>query len=146
MTSVFVDNSGTKSEKQLREDNARDGEIIADTRPMAGQAPYIVNAYVNYNMTSIDLNINIAYNVQGAKLAIVGSGAVPDVYTVPFHSMSFNVYKGIGLKRRSRITFGVDNLLGEVRQQVYKSYEAGDQVYAPFNPGTEYSLKYSFTF
>jgi CarboxypepD_reg-like domain/TonB-dependent Receptor Plug Domain len=146
MNTIYVDNSATKTEKQLREANARDGEVIGNTRRMAGQAPFLINAYVNYYAPSIDLNINIAYNVQGETLAIVGSGVVSDVYSVPFHSLSFNAYKGFGRANKSRVTFGVNNLLNNVRAQVFKSYRAQDQIYATFNPGTQLSLKYSYTF
>lgn len=146
MSSIYVDNSGTKTEKELREQFARDGELISNTRPMAGQAPYILNAYLNYAVPTIDLNINVAYNVQGETLAVVGSGVVPDVYTVPFHSFSFNAYKGLGQNKNSRITFGVDNILNDVREQVYKSYGTEPVVYATFNPGMRLSLKYSYTF
>ena len=146
MTSIYVDNAGTRTEKEFREQFARDGEVISDTRSMAGQAPYIVNAYLNYAIPMIDLNINVAYNVQGETLTVVGSGLVPDVYTVPFHSLSFNAYKGFGQENRSRITLGLDNILNDIREQNYKSFGANPATYASFNPGTEISLKYSYTF
>ena len=135
-----------KLKKELREQYARDGETISDTRSMAGQSPYIINAYVNYAIPMIDLNINVAYNVQGETLAVVGSGVVPDVYSVPFHGLSFNAYKGIGSDQKSRITLGFDNILNNVREQVYKSYGSEDKTYSTFNPGMQVSLKYSYTF
>ncbi|RLD24364.1 MAG: TonB-dependent receptor [Bacteroidetes bacterium] len=146
MNSIFVDNSKTKTEKVLRQENARDGEVIGDTRGMAGQAPYLVNAYVNYFAPTIDININVAYNVQGETLSVVGTGLVPDVYSVPFHSLSFNAYKGFGGEKKSRVSFGVDNILNDVREQVYQSYQSSDQIYSTYNHGTRYSLKYSYTF
>ncbi len=146
MNSILVDNSGTVTEKELREQFKRDDEEIADTRPMAGQAPYLINAYLNYTIPEADLNINLAYNVQGETLAIVGTGVVPDVYSVPFHSLSFNAYKSFGARRGSRLTFGVDNLLNDTREQVYRSFGAADKMYYNYNPGVQLSLKYSYTF
>ena len=146
MNTVFVDNNGNQTEKELRENNARDGQTISDTRSMAGQAPFLINGYVNYGIPDIDLNLNVAYNVQGRTLSIVGSGRVPDVYSVPFHGLSFNAYKGIGAQKRSRITLGVSNILNNARQQEYQSFGAENRIYSTFNPGTEYSVKYSFTF
>ena len=146
MNSIYVDNSKTKTEKELREENARDGEVISDTRRMAGQAPYLLNAYLNYYAPSIDLNINVAYNVQGETLTVVGTGLVPDVYSIPFNSLSFNAYKGFGAAKKSRISFGVNNILNDVREQVYQSYEATSQIYSTYNQRTRYSLKYSYTF
>lgn len=145
MSTIAVDNSGT-TEKELRELYARDGEVIGDTRAMAGQSPYIINAYINYGVPTIDLNINVSYNVQGETLAIVSSGAVPDVFTVPFHSLSFNAYKGFGNNNSSRITLGLDNILNDVREQVYQSYNTSDNLFSTFNPGMQISLKYSYVF
>jgi hypothetical protein len=146
MNTVFVDNNGATTEKELREASAREGEIIQNTRSMAGQAPYLVNGYVNYTIPSIALNLNLVYNVQGETLAVVGSGVVSDVYSVPFHSLSLNAYKGFGGAKRSRVTLGVDNILGAIRQQEYRSFGAQNQIYTTYNPGTEISLQYSFTF
>ncbi|MEN8250238.1 MAG: TonB-dependent receptor [Bacteroidota bacterium] len=146
MNTLFIDNEGTTTEKEWREQFAREGEEIKDTRPMAGQAPYIVNAYINYAIPEFDLNINAAYNVQGETLAVVGSGLVPDVYNVPYHSLSFNAYKGFGEDHRSRITIGVDNILGDVKELTYKSYQASDQIYSLYNPRTQFSVKYSYSF
>ena len=145
MNTVMVSNDNSTTEKELREANARDGETISDTRPMAGQAPYLINAYANYLIPNVDLNINVAYNVQGETLNVVGSGVVPDVYSVPFDGLSFNIYKCFGAELRSRVTFGVDNILGEKRQNVYHSYGAEKKIYNSFDPGTAYSLKYTFT-
>ena len=146
MNTIYVDNSKTKTEKELRQENSRDEEIISNTRKMAGQAPYLVNAYINFFSSEVDLNINVAYNVQGETLAIVGSGSVPDVYTAPFHSVSFNASKGLGEAKKSSVTFGVNNLVNDIREQVYKSYRAQDQVYATYNQGMQLSLKYSYIF
>ena len=146
MNTVLVNNDGDITEKELREASARDGEIIDNTRPMAGQAPYLINAYLNYLIPTIDLNINVAYNVQGESLMVVGSGVVSDVYSVPFHGLSFNAYKGFGARQRSRVTLGVDNILGDIREQEYHSFGAENQIYTTYNPGTEISLKYTFTF
>ncbi len=146
MNTILVDNNNTETEKELRERFKRDGETIKDTRPMAGQAPYLVNAYLNYLIDEWDMNINLAYNVQGPTLTVVGTAAVPDVYTVPFHSLNFNVFKNFGAERKSRLTFGINNLLNDKREQVYRSYGADDKLFYTFNPGRQLSLKYSYTF
>lgn len=145
MSTIAVDNAGT-TEKELREHNARDGEVIGDTRAMAGQSPYIVNAYINYGIPVIDLNINFSYNVQGETLAIVSSGVVPDVFTVPFNSFSFNAFKGFGNENRSRITIGLDNILNDVREQVYQSFGTPDNLFSTYDPGMQVSLKYRYIF
>lgn len=146
MNMVYVDDANIKTEKESRESTKRDGEVIGDTRSMAGQSPYLINTYLNYSLYEAGLNFNVAYNVQGETLMVVGSGSVPDVYSVPFHSLSFNAFKTFGVTQRSKVTIGVDNLLNNSKDQVYKGYNAADQIYATYNPGTQYSIKYSFRF
>lgn len=145
MNTVYVNDDKTQTEKEAREVVKREGEIIADTRSMAGQSPYLINTYVNYAMDD-GLNFNIAYNVQGETLTVVGSSSVPDVYSVAFHSLSFNAFKTFGATSRSKLTIGVNNLLNDTKDQVYKSFEATNQIYASYNSGRLFSLKYSFTF
>lgn len=145
LKSVIVDDDGS-NEFDLREANARDGETIDDTRQMAGQSPYAVNANISYEIPESKTSLSLAYNVKGEQLAIVGSGRVPDIYLVPFHSLNFNAYRHFGKELNHRVTFGVQNLLDDDLTQVYKSYEADDEIFSTFNPGLGISLKYTYTF
>lgn len=146
INTVFVDAGNSQTEKEAREAAKRDGEIIDDTRPMAGQAPYLVNAYINYSLVETGLNFNLAYNVQGSSLSIVGSQNVPDVYTVPFHSFNLNAFKTFGATQNSKITVGVDNILNDKKEQEFIGYQAESQIYSSYNPGRQFSVKYSLTF
>lgn len=145
MNTVLVDNDGT-TEKSLRENTARDGEIIDQYRPMASQSPYAINVALSYEIPETKTSISLAYNVQGEQLTIIASGRVPDIYTVPFHSLNFNAYRNFGEQQRSRITVRVNNILNDDRTLVYRSYQAEDQIYTTFKPGVGIGLKYSFTF
>lgn len=145
MTSVLVDNQG-ETEFELRQENARSGEIVEKFRRMSGQSPYAVNAGISYEFGDDRGNISLAYNVQGDQLSIIGSGRVPDVYTLSFHSLNFNAYVNVGAERNSRITFRVQNLLNEDRTLVYRSYKAEDQVFTSFKPGVSIRLAYQYTF
>jgi len=136
----------TVTEKQNRELWARDGEEIKDTRDMVGQAPYLANAYLNWNNKENTINANLSYNVQGETLSVVGSGRWPDIYTLPFHSLNFNIYKDFGRSNNSRINLKVSNILGSVREDVYKSYGAEDKTFSVFEPGRAFALVYRFTF
>lgn len=145
LKSVFVNESGA-DELSLRQANARDGETIKDTRPMAGQSPYLINAFFNYQNLDQTVNASLAYNVQGETLYIVGSGRVPDIYTKPFNSLNLNVSKDFGVKAKSRFTFGVQNILGAKRINFYKSFGAEEKIFSIFRPGTTFSFKYTYTF
>lgn len=143
LKSVSVNEAG-KNEYQLRLDNARTGESIKDTRPMAGQAPYVVNAYVGFKNEENTINVNLAYNVQGETLNIVGSGRVSDIYTRPFNSLNLTASKNFG--EHSSLQLGVNNILNAERVNFYKSYRANDEIFSIFRPGTSYSLKFVYSF
>ncbi|MCF8464304.1 MAG: TonB-dependent receptor, partial [Flavobacteriales bacterium] len=145
MTSVLIDNQGG-TEYQLRENNKREGEAISKFRRMSGQSPYAINASISYEIAEDRANISLAYNVQGDQLSIIGSGRVPDVYTLAFHSLNFNAYVNLGEKRSSRITLRVQNLLNDDRVLVYRSYNAEDQIFTSFKPGVIIRLAYQYTF
>lgn len=145
MTSVFVNNEG-KTELRTRQENARDGETINKFRAMSGQSPYAVNGSIAYEFPNDRGNFSIAYNVQGDQLTIIGSGRVPDVYTLAFHSLNINTYVNLGEKRNSRITLRVQNLLDDDRTLVYRSFGTEDQVFTSFKPGVSIRLGYRYTF
>jgi outer membrane receptor protein involved in Fe transport len=145
MKSIVTGTSG-QTEYELRQNNLRDGETLDQFRPMAGQSPYMVNATLSYEVREVDMNVSLAYNVQGEQLSIVSSGRVPDVYTIPFHSLNFNIYKGFGMDFKHRITLRVTNILNARREMVYKSYGAEDEVFSSFQPQTGFALAYRYKF
>ncbi len=145
LKSVVVNNSGT-TDYELRKQFLREGEELKETRPMAGQAPFLINAYLNYVNKKGDFNANLAYNVQGETLNTVGSGRVSDIYTKPFNSLNLNVFKDFGQDQHSRITAGVTNILNDITENVFKSYNADEQYFSVFRPGRTYSLKYTYRF
>lgn len=145
MRTVLVNNAGL-TEYGLRENNLRTGEDLASYRPMAGQSPYAVNAALSYEIPEKETSISLAYNVQGEQLSIIASGRVPDVYTLPFHSLNFNAYKGFGKKMRSKLTLSLRNLLDEGVTMVYRSFQAADAVYSTYKPDLGIGLKYSYAF
>ncbi|XOV92704.1 MAG: TonB-dependent receptor domain-containing protein [Bacteroidota bacterium] len=145
LNSVIVDNNGG-TEYDLRANYLREGEVLSNTRDMAGQAPYLINAYLNFVDPKSDFNVNVSYNVQGESLAIIGSGRFPDVYTQPFHSLNMNVFKSFGPNRNSKITLAVKNILDAKQYQLFRSYQADDVTYSSFTPGRLFSVKYGYTF
>ena len=145
MNTVFVNNTGL-TEKELRENNKRDNETIGNYRPMSGQSPYAVNVALSYEDIERQMNVSLAYNVQGEQLTIIASGRVPDIYTIPFHSLNFNAYKSLGVELNHRVTFGVQNILNDDRTLVYRSFDAKEGIYTTFKPGVGISLKYQYTF
>lgn len=127
-------------EYDSRLQNLREGEAMKDTRKMQGQAPYIINAYLNYNDSDSGTDINLSYNVQGQSLAIVGIGLNPDVYTDPFHNLSFNMSKTLGETNKLRISIGVRNILNSQRTKSFQAYNDQSEIFESFRPERMYSF------
>jgi TonB-dependent receptor len=145
LTSVIVNESGL-TELESRRNNAREGEVVEPVRPMGGQSPYLINAYLNYSDPAGLVNANLAYNVQGKSLFIIGVGAVPDVYTQPFNSLNFNLYRDFGVENNHRLTVGVNNLLMAEKKDMYQGYGGAEAVYSVFRPGRTFAISYGYNF
>ncbi len=133
------------TEYEKRVEVAREGEAVDQFRPMAGQSPYLINGFLNYQNANHGVNANLSYNVQGESLSIVGSGNVPDVYVRPFHSLNFNIIKSFGKDNKYRITFSVQNIMADEKEQFYKSYEAKEEFFSIFKPSRLFGLKFGMS-
>ena len=136
----------TEQEFNLRTANARVGESVDDTRQLQGQSPFLINAGLDYSNDEKGFRAGLFYNVQGKTLEVVGNGFVPDVYTQPFHSLNFTLNKTFGENKKSAIDIKVNNILGDERESFYEAFGAQDQTFSLRNPGTEFSLGYSYKF
>jgi TonB-dependent receptor len=145
LNAVVVNESGM-TEFLSRQNNAREGEVVEATRPMGGQSPYLINAFINYANPEGAINVNASYNVQGKTLQVIGIGAVPDVFSQPFHSLNLNMYKDFGRSSKHRITVGISNILDSVRKDMYKGYGDAEAIYSVYKPGRSFSLTYGYMF
>ncbi len=124
----------------------RDGETVDRKRDLQGQSPYLINAGLDYNNDEKGLQTGLYFNVQGETLEVVGTGITPDVYTQPFASLNFTLNKSFGKNKNSSVDLKVSNLLRSERESVFKSFGARDQIFSLRQPGTEFSIGYSFKF
>ena len=136
----------TDIEFDARKIYEKEGENIDKKRDMAGQAPFVINAGLSYKNIENAISAGIFYNVKGPTLTIVGTGLIPDVYQVPFHSLNFSVNKKLGKERKTTVDLKIGNILSDKRELVFKSFEAEDQIFNSFNPGTTISAGISHKF
>jgi hypothetical protein len=136
----------TNLEYTARKEYERDGQTISNTRDMAGQSPYVINAGLSYMNQKTGLNAGMFYNVKGPTLYIVGVGLYPDVYAEPFHSLNFSLNKSFGKDGKTVIDFKISNLLNDRVEKFYQSYQAQDQIFDSINPGRAISLGVSHNF
>ncbi len=146
MNKVEITKGNTiQTEKEIRELNARDGEIVGDYRPMSGQSPYLINAFTSFSADSVGFDINLSYNIQGKRLAVIGIGALPDVYENPFHSLNLKASKKFGKSNQWKASFTAQNLLNNKRIRYYEAYEAIPQIYDYFRDGRTFAASISYT-
>lgn len=124
----------------------REGETVKNTREMAGQSPYVINAGFIYSNLAMGLGAGIFYNMKGPTLFLVGSGLYPDVYTEPFHSLNFSMNKNFGKKRNISLELKIVNLLDDRIESFFQSYNAEEQIFSSINPGRTFSFGVSYAF
>ncbi len=130
----------TVTEYNARKNFEREGETIKNTRQMAGQAPYLINAGLGYSHPETALDVLLFYNVKGPTLTIVGVGLYPDVYQDPFHSLNLSVSKKLGAEKKTNLTFRIQNMLNDNTYSYFQSYEAQQEVFSRQYPGFSFSL------
>ncbi|WP_340154030.1 TonB-dependent receptor [uncultured Marivirga sp.] len=129
-----------------RTNNAREGQVIENTREMAGQSPYILNLGMSYADYENGLDGGLFYNVQGPTLIFVGIGNRSDIYSEPFHNLNFNMNKTFGADEKMKLSVGISNILGDLREEFFQGYQAQEQVFTRYNPGRSVSVGFSYKF
>ncbi|WP_127844305.1 TonB-dependent receptor [Psychroflexus aestuariivivens] len=144
----FIESVVEMSEQEFesRQLAAREGQVIDDERDLQGQSPYLINVGLNYDDPEKGWQGGLFYNVQGETLEVVGIRNVPDAYTQPFHNMSFRLSKAFGENKNSSINFGFSNILNDVIETNYNSFQAESRIYSRRDPGQAFSLGYSYKF
>ncbi len=89
----------------------------AETRPLQGQSPYIINAGLQYLDFDKGWGASVSYNVIGRRIIIVGSTAEPDFYEAPRHVLDFQLSKTF--KQKFEIKLNVRDILAQ-RQVWYQ--------------------------
>lgn len=145
-TSYIPIGAELRQEKEVRQENARVGEVIGNYRQMYGQSPYILNAFATFRNDSLGLIVNINYNVQGKKLAVIGTGRIPDVFEQPFHSLNIKASKTFGSAKQWEGSLAGRNLLLARRVRQYESFGAVPQIYSAWSPGFSISASISYNF
>lgn len=127
-----------------RANNAREGQVIENTREMAGQSPYILNFGMSYADYEKGIDGGLFYNVQGPTLIFVGIGNRSDIYSEPFHNLNFNMNKTFGADDKMKLSIGVSNILGDLREEFFQGYQAQEQVFTRYNPGRSFNVGFTY--
>ncbi|RFZ95481.1 hypothetical protein D0C36_08150 [Mucilaginibacter conchicola] len=99
--------------------------------PLFEQAPYSINAWLNYNNTKWGTDLTLTYNQVGERLVQINLTGEPDLYTTPVPYVDFVFSQRLN----SRLTFKgyAKNILNPAIKTVYANPQTGGKWY-----GNEY--------
>ncbi len=133
---------------------------MVDSRPLSGQAPFVINTSLAYTSNNGKLNMNVLYNRVGQRLTFIGQDRFGIVYEAPRNLLDFQV--SYAVTKRSEFRLNVKDILNNpVRfyfdQNGDKKYngsafkegkiiEGEDWLLQEFRPGSTFSLTYSYKF
>ncbi len=129
----------------LRLDIARSVDpAFSATRPLYGQAPYMVNTYLGYTNSDIGLDGNIAFNVEGPKIVILNRFNTPDTYQRPFPRLNINLSKTLYSNFTLRVS--AENLLDPQFNQSFIMPNDDEYSYIRYYMGREFSVSITYQF
>jgi hypothetical protein len=95
-------------------------------RPLQGQSPWIINAYVDYENDDIGTSVRVMYNAFGPYITQVMGFGLPDIYQRPMHMvdliasqrlLAFKRNQWGDLRNELLLTFEVENMLNAVEMR-----------------------------
>lgn len=107
------------------------------TRVMMGQAPYIINAFLNYSNERIGTDITVSYNRSGKRLYLVNAVGIPDIYQQPRNQLDLTVTQS--LSKRFQLRFSARNMLDNHFLAIYP-YKGTEYIYQDFTAGRIFSF------
>lgn len=118
---------------------------VIDTieRSMFGQAPYVINAILNYDFPTIGLTTSLSYNIQGPKLVLTSIDASPDIFEKPRSLLNLKISKTIS--KHFKASFSAKDILNSPIVRSYKFDEGFLLDFDRFQFGTNFSLGISYS-
>jgi outer membrane receptor protein involved in Fe transport len=135
---VTVAHSEVAIEQSNTDQSGEVGFLTSTRRPMVNQAPYVVNAMLDYEGAASGTQLRLLYNVAGPRLVEVGTQGLPDAYLHPRHQLDFaasqRIWSGLQLKLR------LQNLLDAEHRVTQGADGDSSPVVASFREGISVSL------
>ncbi|KIG13588.1 TonB-dependent receptor [Enhygromyxa salina] len=113
-------------------------------RPLQGQAPWIANAYIDYDNAAFGTNLRLMYNAVGPYIAQVSGLGLPDIYQEPMHMLDFTASQRLlaykrnewgDLRNQLLLTLEVENMLNTRRYRTQ-----GDQLVYSTRDGLSFTV------
>lgn len=111
-----------------------------ESRPFTGQAPLLANVNLNYSNQDMGLDVTLAYNFVGDKLAIIGREGTPDYFERARNMLDF-----IASKQFDKVTVGLSakNLL-DATWLISNEFKGNEYIFDRFQRGISFGLSLSY--
>ncbi len=141
---AFVGNASyIKSEVEFDNQNQTGTTYQETTRPMQGQAEYVLNAGLYYDNYDGGFSASLVYNKVGQKILKVGFGGLGDVVEMPRDQVDFTVSQNI--TNDLTLKFAAKDILAQDYLTVQKA-PGGDKTSLRIKRGADLSLGFSYKF
>ncbi len=116
--------------------------------PLFEQAPYSINAYLDYDNAKLRTNITSSFNIVGQRLTRVQLDGLPDIYSRPVPLLDFVFSQHLG--KRFLIKGFAKNILNAAYEDVYTvpngngDFKGKHYTQHLYHKGTEYELGISY--
>lgn len=148
----FLENTGILFNAAYIKSNVFLGEATkgqSANRSLMGQSPYVVNAGLYYQNPYNGLQINLAYNVIGKRIFVVGTYGTPNVYEMPKNNLDLTISKTV--YNNLKLTFNINNLLNAKTLMMQDSNENGkidskDEMISQYKLGRNFNIGISYKF
>lgn len=87
------------------------GQLGNQNRPLQGQAPWAVNAFVSWAKPEWGTEVGVFYNVSGPEISEVAVAPLPDFFTQPVHKLDVTLSQAFG--PGFQLKLGVANALNQ---------------------------------
>ncbi|MBI4957833.1 MAG: TonB-dependent receptor [Myxococcales bacterium] len=118
--------------------------VTHTSRPLANQAPFVVNVALDWSDDDRGTRARLAYNVAGRSIAQVGTQGLPDVYEQPRHELDLALTQRVveGLDLRVSAT----NLALAQVERTQGPVPSEDNVISRYRTGATFSIGAGYTY
>lgn len=117
--------------------------LTSTVRPLEGQSPFVVNAYLAYDSERSGTNLRLLYNTFGSRVVFVGANRLPDVYEKPIHALDLALSQR--LHQNLSLSFIATNLLNWRQTYVYRPEGAPEELFFQTRKGVSFVLGLSYS-
>jgi hypothetical protein len=135
---LTVTGNVTFAHSRVELDPAESAFVTNQVRPLSFQAPYVINAILDFDEPTWGTRARLLYNISGPKLTQIGTQGYPDFYEEPRHQLDVTI--GQRLVDKLEVRASATNLINSPFER-----RSGDFVTSKYTLGQTVSLGMNLT-